>query len=362
MSVFVSRAGFILLLLVLLFATWQVFTSPWLVWYSLAHTKPIVLLNTSRLNTAGSTIQLAPPLVAQRTSTLSRLRLLPQTLTARSLQQTLHTITLGRAPVQPVLIAGAPARTLEAIDDQIVAIATISAAEIRVGIGPTVAAASDQLRNRPTQSSTPVRQLNIVVPSFVLSTLPQAQYNGWNELLRQRLGLTRTTPDIIGYASQFDTTQFIINEGDIALSVTGAVDAFATTVEEWVQEDDRLQRPQEQSFTLPDGSIGVETVPGDIGEVLTPIRDGCRSPLRDSVSVWLCQSDQHATISNTEQLATTLPQDGSEWQISVSPKALEATFCQQPQALTTTLLCQATSIRASGFNSHASIVVVLSSQ
>ena len=261
--------------------------------------------------------------------------------------------------MQPVLIAGAPARTLAAIDDQIVAIATISSSEVRVGIGPTVRAASNQLRIRPTLNSGPQEQLNIVVPSFVLSTLPQVQYSGWNDLLRQRLGLTRTTPDIIGYASQFDTTQFIISEDDIALSVTGAVDAFATTIEEWVQEDDRLARPQEQSFTLPDGSVGIETVPGDSAEVLTPIRDGCRSPLTDRISVWLCQSDQHATISNSKQLAKTLPQDGQEWQISLSPQVLEATFCQQPQALTTTLLCQATSIAASGFNSHASIIVSL---
>jgi len=311
------------------------------------------------LNSGIAAKDLFPLQAPIRSTALHRLRQLPQTLSADSLKQALYTVTIGRAPIQPVLIAGAPDRSINTIEGQIIAIATVTSAEVRIGIGPTVNAASNQLRAEHVTENHNDQQLVIAIPSFVLNTLPSSQYNGWNMLLQQQLGFSSTSPDILGYISQFDTTHIIIDKEDIALSVTGAVDAFAATINEWAQEDERHHRPQEQSFILPDGSIGRETIPGAPQPVLTPPKDGCRSPINDNTHIWLCQSDQRATISTTQNFATSIPQIAEEWQVAFSPSRLGESFCKTPEGIAAAVLCQATYLQASGFNNHASILLSL---
>lgn len=359
MPTVVARAGVLAVLVFLLVAAWQLFTSPWLEWFAKPTTEPRMLLNVSRLHPEAAKKAVVDRVLTERSSVFTRLRNIPQNTSLQSVRQTARTIVIDRAPLQPVVIGHAPADTVGAIKDPSYLIATIAKDEARVGIGPTVGAAARQLRAQPEQVGHTGKNVTVAVPSFVLATLPASQYDGWNALLRERLGLIHTTPDVIGYISQFDTTTLLLRDATLAISVTGAVDAFTTTVEEWIQEDERLQRPQEQSFTLPDGSIGIETVPGEIAPVLSPIQDGCRSPLNERVGIWLCQSDQHATISNTEALATRIPDPAEEWRISISPDLIQPEVCGNPTALASTLLCQATNVYATGFNNHASVVVSL---
>lgn len=353
---YTARLAVIIASALLLLSTWQILTSPWLAWFGSAVSENHILLNTSKLNAAAVNKSLPTTLPISSSSISTRLRRLPTTITRKALAKTLRVLVVDRAPIQPLFIANwQPNNGAE----RLLAIGTLTRHEARIGIGPTTSTASAQLRTKTVAEVLPVYDLTITVPSFALRTLPSRAHDHWNNLLRDRLRLTGTNPDILGYISQFDTTKITLAGDTLAISTTGAVSALATTVEEWVQTAERIQRPQPHTFILPDGTRGVETIPGETREVFKRSTDNCRGPVSELTAVWICQWDQHVTISNRQELAQSQPPISEGWELSVTSAALAQSWCtaDQPADLLTVLLCGATSISAEGADNTAAIVL-----
>lgn len=163
-----------------------------------------------------------------------------------------------------------------------------------------------------------VEGLTIAIPSSNLSLLPDAIRREWSDKLLNQLGFQKTKPDILSYLSQFSNVKVRSKDDGLLISSSGAGDAFVDVVNKWLIEEESRQKPKRKSFTLPDGSYGFEQVPGKVNDMLNKEDGGCYRSLNSNIKLWMCKSDQGATLStNKEWLEKEKQSDVSDkWEIS----------------------------------------------
>ena len=198
-----------------------------------------------------------------------------------------------------------------------------------------------------------------MVPGHALIALPASLQRQWDELLRQRLGLTVTTPAILRYGAQFSEV-FVHSAGDqFALGVRGPGDTFATTVETWLANDARQADPERQWFQLPDGTLGQELVPGPTPDVVSTPDGGCRHTLNRPVPLAICASATRAVVASNLALAQVFP-DVTNWQVALDltqPGGAAALACDDTASLLQRLLCRFRAVVAQGSEQGAMVLL-----
>lgn len=357
-SVFISVS--VSLIGILLYAGWQVATTPWLVWLAgqQSLTESHVLLNTSVLPANLVAEELIPGVPVEAVTTQDRLRQVPQTLSWPAIQSIIR-LVWQRAPLQPVIIGSAPSGSIPLISEPFFFIASLHKDELRIGFGSTMPAALKQLQIRAMPVTAPDTKLAITMPGTTIASLPASLQKQLNDTISRRLRLNHTTPDILEFTSQFEYVALRATKTDTAIGIIGDAALFSTIAEQWLQEDDQQQRPQERSFRLPDGSLGKETIPGEVRSVLSPTHDGCRAPLTDRARQWLCQDDTQSTLGTSSALAQTLIDKGWPWSISAAPDQFSLFECTDHTSLLLNLACHSSHITIAGTGNDATATIQL---
>ncbi|MEX1997660.1 MAG: hypothetical protein WEA04_03215 [Candidatus Andersenbacteria bacterium] len=143
--------------------------------------------------------------------------------------------------------------------------------------------------------------VELTVPGAWLARVPPALQTKWNELIRHKLGLTLTRPNILAElaTASWATVQFAGD--DIVLGVKSDPGAFKDRITAILQEEERRSRLATKPFRLPDGTIGYEKVPGEARPIFHPTaNDNCYMPTIDRPRLWLCHSSEWATVGSSE--------------------------------------------------------------
>jgi hypothetical protein len=255
--------------------------------------------------------------------------------------------TLIRDSVRhPGALVALPAGTLPGMADPVMAVFWRGTDQLRVRITPTVPSESagvDKLSSAAPQ----VDELSVALPGHSLGLLPPAYSAAWSKILHEKLHFSLTRPDILRYVSQFSQVALRVSGSEAGLGVYSAPEAFATAATNWVQEEERRQRPAQRAFRLPDGSLGYEKVPGEAISVWSEVvEDGCQTPLSGRTTLWLCRSDSAAALATSKAVAQQLLIAPPEAALNIGTHTLRQllpeTACSSPLV---SLLCQAAWIR-----------------
>jgi len=220
-------------------------------------------------------------------------------------------------------------------------VATMRASTLHILLGESFTTALAQ------HIDTPVTSQTIYVPGYALQSLGSDLRQQMNTFLHPRLGFTKTQPDLLGYASQFESTLLSISPDNTAtLGVLGASDSFTETAQRWAEDEERRHRPQDRTFLLPDGSTGVETIPGDLKPVFGPPANNCQHPTVRAIPYTICHQKPFASITTSDEALT--PKETAEpWHISLSHQDFQGA-CQHSSHPLAAYLCAATTISATG--------------
>jgi hypothetical protein len=158
--------------------------------------------------------------------------------------------------------------------------------------------------------------------SAARSVFSKAALDSWNEILITSFGFAKTRPAI--FQSLLGGESFFIHLDDIgvAIGLTDTSQAFISSAQKWLEEEERRHRLVTRAFRLPDGTIGFEQVAGEPASILSldPSLPQCFGPqgadlgaLKDS---WLCRNGSHVILaSNREMLEIALSVFPSEFSL-----------------------------------------------
>lgn len=142
----------------------------------------------------------------------------------------------------------------------------------------------------------------------LLTGLPDSLKNTWNEHLRDKFGFTKTKPDFMAELNHYQRLQLTLRRQGARLAVFDENERWRAAVRRWVEEEERQWRIQKRSFRLPDGTFGVEYVPGPRQAVFTPsiVHSNCSEAMVQERHFWLCGKD-YSLFTSAEDLLVTLP-------------------------------------------------------
>lgn len=235
-----------------------------------------------------------------------------------SLVATGRYIVSKNLPTAPLAIASASPGVWPGIDSGVQAIADFEGSQLRMK------AVFDQsnLADRPFSKISPIPpssdELSFVLPTAFFGQLPSGTLEQWDELLQQKLALTKTRPDIMTELIQHDHIIVSIIGEQTAIGVRGQPDRFLANLRTWLEAEDAFKRPVRQPFRLPDNSLGYQYVPNETRPLFTPNvdQDGCLEPLVDRNQLWLCHQGQAAIIATSRQTALELlAANSNQWHL-----------------------------------------------
>lgn len=183
-----------------------------------------------------------------------------------------------------------------------------------------------------------IDELNIAIPSNVLTIFPKDIVASIQNKIVSELGFTRTLPDIVDQFAQAQAFGIRARSTDSNMVAIGVVEQegsrkFSDTLRDWVALERAYISPVERAFTLPDGTIGYELIPApEVNSGFSLMgTDGCQTSYIGSRQVWRCREDNVVVFgvayNETRRLLTDL-QDLSvagQWKV-VLPGMYAATL------------------------------------
>lgn len=197
---------------------------------------------------------------------------------------------LLRRPWATEVILQAASGALATLDEPVAAVG-----RYRGDHWQAVVAASDQLPRRfsPTLAATlpAADTFSLVVAGRLLETLPPSVAAQLSSTITAWFGFTHTHPDIIKSLRNYEVVAIATENSGVSIAVTGDIDAFRQEVIGWLQEEERRTRPTRHAFALPDGTVGFESLPGELrADVLASVPGTlpCWQSVVTSYPWWLC--------------------------------------------------------------------------
>lgn len=214
------------------------------------------------------------------------------------------TLVTSRWPLYPANILEV-APSVSGITTPLAAVATQSGDTWRVVVDQRLAApAIRQARNSQEQPS-PADQPAMVVgaPGSLWGNMPETL---WDELLHPGLHFTRTQPPLERMLATLPHATVVLATtdpgGSVAIAAEDPTGQFALAATTWLQEEERRGRLVNRAFRLPDGALAYEKIPGEALPVLSsPDEAGCRAPLPERTTLWLCQQGTTRTALATDR-------------------------------------------------------------
>lgn len=300
-------------------------SSPWLVWYTLPDSDHKLVIFSPHIP--------ALPDFAQAqyfTSLPERLLYVAKISSLDDWQEAVVTLAVGRVPLNPVGLMASP----RWFGEPVLITAMGKGKQIRLLAGPRrmgrvdLPMVEDALLEVPGTAFAPPAGWGFGEPRLVLPS--QALHDAWNRRLYEALGFTATAPDILEELSTYDRVFMAIKGQESAVGMVSESaeqqKRWKAASEAWVVEEDRFRRPRENTFRLPDRSLGRETLAGLPREIFT--RDAalnCDKPLPDAPVFYSCQAGDTLALANYAWLAPVVQQQTSdEWRISMGPEFLTA--------------------------------------
>lgn len=144
---------------------------------------------------------------------------------------------------------------------------------------------------------------DLTLPGTVLALLPERLAADWNELLRVKLGFTKTKPDFMAELTHYQAVHLVLTAHGVQLGVVGNQQRWQETTHHWLEDEERQFRIQRRLFRLPDGSFGTEYIPGARNLPMTERADhpGCYQAVIHEKNFWLC-SGYYSFLTSTEEL------------------------------------------------------------
>lgn len=269
----------------------------------------------------------------------------------------LRSLALERVPVKPAALLS----TTTWFDEPVTLMATAFGASVRVVAITENAEAAPFSRSDVDSSGetgsfllTPLQHPTLVldIPGTALGMLPTRLTESWNDLLRQRLDLTATRPDILAALAQYSHVLVTISDPGVSVGIMSRDSderaRWQALREAWAVDEDRFRRPVNQAFRLPDGTLGREKVAGLPGQVWGTQQSGvCRSPLPEKPALWACDIDAASVLASYAwQPDRPTVSDGSHWEMRLGEEFLK-------------VLPEVTAIVIHGEASRASAVIEL---
>jgi len=274
-----------------------------------------------------------------------------------SLKRLARTLILERLPLRPAALATLAGDKLPLLNEPMSLIAISRDETVRLVTLADFSASDGQA----ALAAPPPAGLTIAVPGHMLAALPADVRTAWNEQLQRQLGFVATSPEIIEYLSQFAFVTIKQTAAALTISVTSAPDAFIDTINQWVELEDRRGRPQRQAFSLPDGTLGYEQVPGDTEPVFQALNNNCRAPITGKTKLWLCQSESGTTVSTVEADARAAQVNPDQWLLQIGQNSLRdltsTLDCRNPVDHLSRLWCNVNRISLTGQDDRARIDV-----
>ena len=261
--------------------------------------------------------------------------------TVAALRQAGRAVLTTQLPVQPVLIGEAEVGTLATLDQPVAFIARRRGAGFELELAATLSELGQAPGVQPNQALSDDYVVSLNVPGASLRHVPQALQQQWDRLLGERLQLHHTQPAILRYLAQFSRVSLALAPHELSLRVSGAPEAFTTTLEAWLADDARYTNLEPRWFRLPDGTLGQELAPGARPAVFGDEVAGCRETLTESNQLRLCALPAGASIATA---GAVLPEllGTDTWHVSVmlnSPDQRALIGCAEALDPVTKLLC-----------------------
>lgn len=293
-------------------------------------------------------------------------RLVTPRVAARAIATTFVT---SRWPLYPASILEV-APSVSGITTPLAAVATQSGDTWRVVVDQSLAApAIRQTRNSQEQPS-PADQPAMVVgaPGSLWGNMPETL---WDELLHPGLHFTRTQPPIERMLATLPHATVVLAtadpDGSMAIVVEDPTGQFALAATTWLQEEERRGRLVNRAFRLPDGALAYEKIPGEALPVLSsPDEVGCRGPLPERTTLWLCQQGARTALATDHALAlyALTHVSAAPLTIEISPMGMRSLQqnCPTPDDIVSQVLCRVRAIKWQGSEAFHIGEVIFSDQ
>jgi len=206
-----------------------------------------------------------------------------------------------RHPYKPTIIAQTTDQTLPMLSQNLalVGVMTTGEGEIKVVIAPDLFSLPDfSIVGPPSPNQTDYLAANL--PGTTIQSVAGQFSQSWNDIFYQKLNFNQTKPAIFSFLTTQQTISLTLTQDNASLAIFGQPELLAAAAHQWIQDEETYSRPTKQAFRLPDKTLGYELVPGEPQPVLSPPdQSGCRSPLHDNVSLWLCQGKLGVSIGTS---------------------------------------------------------------
>lgn len=223
----------------------------------------------------------------------------------------------SNTPLDPSLIAST--KLPEGYDDEglITIVGSSGGGQLKVLIGEDI---ESLLSAKRVKRYAPDDGLYVALPSHIMSLLPLPLQSAWNSALIKRFGFTAISPEMITYLSQFEEMNIRISDEDALIAVVGPLESVMEGVSKWLEEEEGRRKPKRKAFKLPDGTLGYEQVPSQVGDIIQLEEDGCYQAKNSFIKIRVCSSGDRVFISTNEQWIKdwkSVVLDESGWTVSM---------------------------------------------
>lgn len=164
--------------------------------------------------------------------------------------------------------------------------------------------------------------LLVALPSSFLSAVPSQLKQEWNHLLEEKLVISHARSTVLEEVPAYASVSVAVQGEDISLAVLDFGNQFKPTVEKWGAQETAYHAPTRRAFRLPDGTLGYESIPGELEAFLTLAASeaGCEGGRNEILQLWLCRHGNWAAVSRNQALAqkhAAMLAGAQDWQVYV---------------------------------------------